>query len=75
MVMGEFCMGNRIGPCSWLVIAKDTEVGLDLLVYSFSLSVRLWVIGGREGKVVLEDASKFLGEFGGKLGSTIGDDF
>ena len=73
--MGEFCMGNRISPYSWLVTAKDTEVGLNLLVYSFSLSVRLWVIGGREGKVVLEDASKFLGEFGGKLGSTIGDDF
>ena len=73
--MGEFCVGNRIGSCSWLIITKDMEVDLDLLVYSFSFSISLQVIGGREGKIVFEDASKFLGKFGGELGSMIGDDF
>ena len=73
--MGELCVGDRVSPHSWLVSANDTEIGFDFLVYSFSLSIRLWVIGGREGKIVLENAPKFLGKFGGKLGSMIGDDF
>ena len=75
MVVGEFGMGDRFCPSGGFTSTKDSEVRFYLLVYPFGLSVRLQVIGGREGEIVLEDASKFLGQFGGKLGSMIGDDF
>ena len=47
--MGEFGMGNIIGPRSRVVSAEDSKVRFDFLVYLFSFSVSLRVIGSGEG--------------------------
>ena len=53
VVVSEFCMGDRFGPRCGIIAAEDTKVGLNFLVDSFRFTIRLWVIGGREGKVVM----------------------
>ena len=45
------------------------------MVYSFSFSVSLRVIGGREGDIILEKASEFSSEGRGELWSSVGDYF
>ena len=75
VIVGEFgirdfvCPGTRVGP------AKDLKVCLNFLVNTFCFTVRLRVIGGGEGEVIIEELSKFLSEDGCELWTTIGDDF
>ena len=73
--MGKFCMGNRFGPRCGIIAAEDMKVGLDFLVDSFSFAVRLWVIGGREGEVIVQEFSEFSSKGGCKLRSPIRDYF
>ena len=53
VIVGEFCVGDQFGPRCGIIATKDAKVGLDFLVDSFCFTVRLWVIGGREGEVVV----------------------
>ena len=53
VVVSKFCMGDRFGPRCGIIAAEDMKVGLDFLVDSFRFIIGLWVIGGREGKVVM----------------------
>ena len=72
--MGEFgvrdfiCPGTGVGP------AEDLKVRFNLLVDTFCFTVRLGVIGGGEGKIVVKEFPKFLGEGGGELWTSIRDD-
>ena len=45
------------------------------MVDTFCFAVGLWVIGGGEREVVVEEFAKLLGESGGELWATIRDDF
>ena len=75
VIVGEFgvrdfvCPGTRVGP------AEDPKVRFNLLVNTFCFTVRLGVVGGGQGEVVVEELSELLGEGRGKLRATIGDDF
>ena len=71
VVMGEFSVGDRFGPRCGIIAAKDTKVGFDFLIDPFGFAVRLWVIGGGEREVVVEEFSEFSGKGRCKLGTTI----
>ena len=49
VIVGEFSMRDVIGPGSGVVFTEDPKVRFDFLVYPFSLSVRLGIIGSGEG--------------------------
>ena len=69
--MVEFRRGKELCPFSWIVGAKDVEIGLELLIGSLSLSVGLRMVGSGEANIISEEASKFFGEGGGKLWTMI----
>ena len=48
VVMGKFSMGDVVSPRSRIVSTEDPKVCFDFLVYPFSFSVQLRVIGGGE---------------------------
>ena len=48
VVVGEFGVGDIIGPRSGVVPTEDPKVRFYFLVYSFSFSVRLGMVGGGE---------------------------
>ena len=73
--MGKFCVGNRFRPRCGIIAAEDTKVGLDFLVDSFSFAVGLWVIGSREGEVIVQEFSKFSSKGGCELRAPIRDYF
>ena len=50
-------------------------VCFNLLVDAFSFSVRLGMVGSREGKVISKGFSELLGKGRGELGTTFRDDF
>ena len=47
--MGEFGMGNVVCPRSGVIPTEDPKVGFDFLVYPFSFSVRLGMVGSGKG--------------------------
>ena len=53
VIVGEFRVGDRLGPGCGVIAAEDAEIGLYLLIDSFRFTVRLWVVGGREREVVM----------------------
>ena len=55
--MSKLSVGDGVGPSGGLVSTENAEIRFNLLVDAFSFSVSLWMVGGREGKVVLEDSS------------------
>ena len=71
VVVGEFSVGDRFGPRCGIIAAKDTKVGFNFLIDPFRFAIGLWVIGGGEGEVVVEEFSKFSGKGRCKLGATI----
>ena len=73
--MGEFSVRDVVGPRSRVVSTEDPKVGFDLLVYSFSFSVGLRMIGSRKGKVIFQEFSKFMGKGGCELRASVGDNF
>ena len=57
--MSEFSMGDVVSPGSGIVPTEDPKIHFDFLVYSFSFSVQLGMIGSGKGQVVLQEFSKF----------------
>ena len=55
-VMVEFGGGEELHPFSRVIGAEDTEIGLEFLIGSFSLSIGLRVVGSGESYVVVEKA-------------------
>ena len=54
--------------------AEDLKIGFNLLIGSFSLSVRLGVVGRGEMNVVFKDMGKFTSKGRGKLRASVRDD-
>ena len=54
--MVEFGGGEELHPFSQVIGAEDTEIGLEFLIGSFSLSVSLRVVGSGESYVIVEEA-------------------
>ena len=75
VVVSEFSMGDRFGPRCGVIATEDAEIGFYFLVHSFHFAVRLRVISGGEGKVVVEEFSEFVSKGGGELGSSVRDNF
>ena len=57
VVVGKFSMRYQLCPSGGVISAEDLKVGFDFLVHSFSFSVGLGVVGGREGEVVVKEFS------------------
>ena len=72
--MGEFCVGDCVSPGTRVGSAEDPKIRFNLLVDTFSFTIRLRVVGGGQGEVVIEEFSKLLGKGRGKLWATIRDD-
>ena len=72
--MCEFCMGNFVSPESRVRSTEDPQIGFNFLVDLFHFSVRLRVVGSREGKVIVKKFPEFFGKGGGKLWTKIKDD-
>ena len=53
VIMCKFCVGDRFGPRCGIIATENTKVGFDFLVDSFCFAVRLRVIGGGEGEVIV----------------------
>ena len=53
MIVGKFCVRDQFGPRCGIIATEDAKVGLDFLVDSFHFAVRLRVIGGGEGEVIV----------------------
>ena len=62
MIVCEFCMENFVSPGGGVRFTEDSQIGFNFLVDSFSFSVRLKVIGSGEGKIIVEEFSKFFGK-------------
>ena len=75
MIVGKFCVRDQFRPRCGIIATEDAKVGLDFLVDSFHFAVRLRVISGGEGKVVVEEFSEFVSKGGGELGSSVRDNF
>ena len=62
VVVSEFGMSYQICPQDGIISTEDPEVCFNFLVDPFCFCVRLGVIGGREGEIVVKEFFKFLGE-------------
>ena len=49
VIMSEFGMGDVVCPRSGIVPTEDPKVHFDFLVYPFSFSIQLGMVGGGEG--------------------------
>ena len=57
VIVGKFSKGDVLSPRSGVRAAEDSKICLNLLIYSFGLSIRLRVIGSGEGEFVPEEFS------------------
>ena len=55
--MREFSMGNGIGPSGRLIATENAKIRFYFLVDPFCFSIRLRVVGGGEGEIILKDAA------------------
>ena len=75
VIVGKFsrrdfvCPGTRVGP------TEDPKVHFNLLVDAFGFTIRLEVVGSREGEIIVEEFAKLLGEGRGELWTMIRDNF
>ena len=60
--MCEFCMGNFVSPGGGVRSTEDPQIGFDLLVDMFNFSIGLRMVGGGEGKLIVEEFPKFFSE-------------
>ena len=72
--MDKFCRGKESSPFPRVVSAEDPEIGFNLLIGLFSLSVSLGVVGRGKANIVFKDTSKFSSKGRGKLRASVGDD-
>ena len=49
VIMDKFGVGDVVCPRSGVIPTEDPKVRFDFLVYLFSFSIRLGVVGGGEG--------------------------
>ena len=75
VIVCKFSVGNVVSPRSRVTSTEYAKIGFDFLIYSFSLSIRLWMVSGGEGEVIFEEFSQFSSEGGGELRTAVGDDF
>jgi hypothetical protein len=75
VIVDEFCHGEVLNPFERCRVAVDVKISFKFLVQTFGLSISLGVICGGEGNFIVEESSKFFGEFRGELGTSIRDDF
>ena len=73
--MGKLCMGDFVCPGTRVGSTEDAKICFNLLVDTFHFTIRLWVVGGGEREIVVEEFAKFFDEGGCKLRATIRDDF
>ena len=71
VVVGKLCMGDLVSPGTWVKSIEDLKVCFNLLVDVFCFAIRLRVIGGGEGEIVVEEFVNFFGKDRGKLWTTI----
>ena len=71
VVVGKFCVGYRFGPRCRIIAAEDAKVGFDFLIDPFRFAVGLWVIGGGEREVVVEEFSELSSKGRCELGAAI----
>ena len=57
--MLEFCSREEVRPTLGVVGTKDVEIGFDLLVCLFSLSIHLGVVSSGKSDIVFEEPSEF----------------
>ena len=57
VIVGKLSMRYRICSQDGIISTEDLKVSFDFLVDSFSFSIRLGVVGGREGEVVVMESS------------------
>ena len=62
VVVSEFSVSYQICPQGGVISAEDSKVCFNFLVDPFHFSIRLGVIGSREGEVVVKELSEFLGK-------------
>ena len=58
----EFCGSKELGPLVGVIGTKDMEIGFDLLIGSFSLSVGLRMVRSGKSNIIFEESGKFSGE-------------
>ena len=75
MVVGKLSIRDFVSPGTRVGPTEDPKMCLNLLVDMFCFAVRLGVIGGGKGEVIVEEFAKLLGKGGCELGTTIRDDF
>ncbi len=74
VVVCKLCEREPIAPVGLSMIDKDPEVFFDLLIYSFSLSVGLWMEGHGRVRGDVEHSVEFLHELGDELWASVRDD-
>ena len=75
VIVGKFCVGDLIGPGSWIRSAEDPQVSFNLLIDTFSFTIKLWVVDGGKGEVIVQELAKLFRKGRGKLWVTVRDDF
>ena len=65
--MDEFCVGDLVGPGTWVASTEDPKICFNFLVDMFCFAVGLRMIGGGQGEVVVKKFSEFLSKGRGKL--------
>ena len=69
--MHEFCHWDKIGSFVRLSLAEYAEICFDVLIHMLCFSICLWMVGGREFKIIPKNAGELCGKGGGKLRSSI----
>ena len=62
VLVNEFGESYQIHPQGGIISTEDLKVCFNFLVDLFCFSVRLGVIGSREGEIIVKEFSKFLGK-------------
>jgi hypothetical protein len=73
-VMDKFSRRQELGPIMGFVGTEDLKIGFYFLIGSFSLTVSLRMISGREADIIVEDSGEFSSESRGKLWTAIRDE-
>ena len=74
IVVCEFAEGEELIPVVLSLIHEEAEELLELLVNSFGLTVRLWVVCGGRHELNTKKTVEFAGEVCDELRTSIGQD-
>ena len=74
VIVCKFSIGDLVSPGTRVASTEDPKVCFNLLVNVFSFTIRLRVIHGQEGEVVVKESPQFLDKGGCKLWALISDD-